>query len=58
MPSYDYKCETCGHGFEAIRSVDLRDAVLCVFCGDTDVRRIPTAAPVHFKGGGFYATDK
>lgn len=58
MPSYDYRCETCRHEFELAVHVDLRDSVLCIYCGDGEVRRVISAPPIHFKGTGFYATDK
>lgn len=58
MPTYDYVCDTCKHTFEQSVSLDLRDSILCIYCGDAEVRRIYSATPIHFKGSGFYATDK
>lgn len=58
MPTYDYKCDTCKHRWEANVPVDNRDSQLCPFCGDADVLRVINSAPIHFKGTGFYATDK
>ena len=58
MPNYDYKCHTCGKVFEAARPVDERDYAICIWCGDSETIRLLTAPPIHFKGSGFYATDK
>lgn len=35
MPFYDYKCEKCGHQFEAMRSMQERnDPIQCPNCGE------------------------
>ena len=44
MPTYDYDCPACG-GFEALRSVSLRDAPCpCPACG-AEAARVFVAAP-------------
>jgi putative FmdB family regulatory protein len=57
MPTYDYKCEACGHEFELFqRMTDLPERV-CPQCGGEVRRKIGSGAGVIFKGSGFYATD-
>jgi putative FmdB family regulatory protein len=57
MPSYEFSCLTCGRTFE--RSLPMGADQVGVRCpaGHQRVRRIYTAAPVFFKGSGFYVTD-
>lgn len=57
MPIYEYKCNDCGHGLEAIQKVaeaPLRD---CPACGQPSLRRLLSAAGFQLKGSGWYATD-
>ena len=58
MPTYDYKCEACGHAFEKFQSMSAGHLKKCPECGKSKlVRLIGTGAGVIFKGGGFYETD-
>jgi putative FmdB family regulatory protein len=58
MPTYDYKCEVCGHAFERFHSMTAQPIRKCPQCGKSRVRRlIGTGAGLIFKGSGFYATD-
>ncbi len=57
MPWYDYQCEKCGTVFEVNRSMTETGKARCHACGSTRTIRIYSAAPVVFKGSGFYATD-
>lgn len=58
MPTYDYKCEACGHAFEQFQSIKAEPIRKCPSCGKRKVRRlIGTGAGVIFKGSGFYQTD-
>ena len=58
MPTYDYKCEACGHAFEKFQSMSAGHLKKCPECGKPKlVRLIGTGAGVIFKGGGFYETD-
>ena len=58
MPTYDYKCQTCQALFEVRQAWNDDNLIVCIMCGDTEVQKVFSAAPVHFKGKGFYATDK
>jgi len=58
MPTYDYRCEECGHAFERFQSITERPVRKCPVCGKRAVRRlIGNGAGVIFKGSGFYQTD-
>ncbi len=58
MPTYEYKCESCGHEFEKFQSITARPLRKCPVCGKSDVRRLLGAgAGIIFKGSGFYQTD-
>ena len=58
MPTYEYKCEACGHTFEKFQSIKAKPVRKCPECGKMKVRRLlGTGAALIFKGSGFYATD-
>ena len=38
MPLYAYKCPSCGHKFEALRSISAREEVVCEHCGKKVLR--------------------
>jgi putative FmdB family regulatory protein len=58
MPTYEYKCEACGHQFEKFQSITAAPIKKCPHCGKNRVKRlIGTGAGLIFKGGGFYETD-
>jgi putative FmdB family regulatory protein len=56
MPTYVYRCETCGLTFE--RRQSMMDAPLtdCPECAGK-VHRVIQPVPIFFKGPGFYVTD-
>ncbi|MEW6034214.1 MAG: FmdB family zinc ribbon protein [Chloroflexota bacterium] len=56
MPIYDYKCGSCGHGFECKQGFDSEPFADCPRCGMMAHRQLH-AAPVIFRGSGFYITD-
>jgi len=59
MPAYDYKCDACGHTFEAVHSIKadtLKDCPECKKKG-TVQRLISAGAGFLFRGSGFYITD-
>ena len=58
MPTYDYKCDACGHQFEEMQSFSADTLKTCPKCGKDQLRRLfGTGAAILFKGGGFYETD-
>jgi putative FmdB family regulatory protein len=58
MPTYDYKCKSCGHTWELFQSMKDKPIKACPSCGKkTAERLIGTGAALLFKGSGFYQTD-
>jgi putative FmdB family regulatory protein len=58
MPTYEYKCDACGHAFERFQSMTSDRIKQCPACKKNKVRRlIGTGAGLIFKGSGFYITD-
>lgn len=58
MPTYEYRCDNCGHEFEHFQSITARPLRKCPECGRNSLNRlIGTGAGVIFKGSGFYETD-
>lgn len=58
MPTYDYRCNACGHEFELFQSMSDAPKRKCPECGKLRLERlIGTGAAVIFKGSGFYETD-
>ena len=56
MPTYEYVCRNCGHGFEVVQSMRDEPLTICDECGG-ELRKVFTAPAISFKGSGFYATD-
>lgn len=58
MPTYEYECSACGHGFEALQSMTEAKLIKCPKCGKAKLHRlIGSGAGMIFKGSGFYETD-
>lgn len=58
MPTYEYKCENCGHLFEQFQSITSKPLRVCPQCGENKLNRlIGSGAGIIFKGSGFYQTD-
>ena len=58
MPTYEYKCDACGHEFEVFHSISDKPLRRCPKCRRLKVRRlIGKGAGIIFKGSGFYQTD-
>jgi putative FmdB family regulatory protein len=58
MPTYEYECKSCGHGFEVFQSMSDDPLKDCPECGRELRRIINGGSGVIFKGSGFYVTDK
>jgi putative FmdB family regulatory protein len=56
MPTYAYRCESCGVEFERYQKFADKPLSRCPECRGR-VRRVPQAAGVVFKGSGWYVTD-
>lgn len=57
MPTYEYKCAHCGHGFEVFQKITDKPLDKCPKCNKQVRRLIGSGAGIIFKGPGFYATD-
>ncbi|MCA9742631.1 MAG: zinc ribbon domain-containing protein [Deferribacteres bacterium] len=59
MPTYDYRCKTCGHQFEVFHSISAEPVQACPNCnGNGQVERLINGGiGLIFKGSGFYLTD-
>jgi putative FmdB family regulatory protein len=58
MPTYDYKCEKCGHAMEAFQSIMDNPLKKCPKCGKNGLKRqMGSGGALIFKGSGFYCTD-
>jgi putative FmdB family regulatory protein len=58
MPTYEYECSACGHGFEALQSMTEPKLTKCPKCGKKKLQRlIGSGSGMIFKGSGFYETD-
>ena len=58
MPTYDYKCENCGHLFEYFQSMTDEPLKSCPDCGKDELKRlIGGGMGIIFKGSGFYVND-
>lgn len=58
MPTYQYRCEDCGHEFEVIQSMKDDKLKTCPECGKDALQRlIGSGGGLIFKGSGFYLTD-
>ena len=58
MPTYEYKCDACGHAFDEFQSFKDEPLKTCPKCHADSLRRLfGTGAAILFKGSGFYETD-
>ena len=56
MPTYEYVCRNCGHGFDVVQSMSDESLAICDECGG-ELRKVFAPPAISFKGSGFYATD-
>ncbi|MFC1554659.1 FmdB family zinc ribbon protein [candidate division KSB1 bacterium] len=57
MPTYEYKCDSCGHDFEEFQGIKENPIETCPVCNEKVHRVINGGAGLIFKGTGFYITD-
>lgn len=58
MPTYEYRCDVCGHAFEQFQSITASPLKKCPGCGKHKLKRlIGSGVGLIFKGSGFYETD-
>ena len=57
MPTYEYKCLSCGYRFEVFQKMSDEPIKVCPQCGGEVKKLIGTGAGLIFKGSGFYITD-
>jgi len=57
MPTYEFKCQKCGHRFELFKNIKDEADEICPICGAQADRVISNGSGIIFKGKGFYITD-
>ena len=57
MPIYEYLCQDCGQGTEALQKIADAPLVTCPSCGQDALQKRISAAGFRLKGGGWYETD-
>lgn len=58
MPTYEYRCNACGHEMESFQSIKARPLKKCPACEKNTLERlISGGGAIIFKGSGFYETD-
>lgn len=54
MPLFDYQCQSCGHQFETLQSVNDAPLEQCPECNDHALKKLVSAPAFAFKGSGWY----
>jgi putative FmdB family regulatory protein len=58
MPTYEYRCKSCGYEFDELQSIKAEPLKICPQCQKPALRRLVSGgAGLVFKGSGFYETD-
>ena len=58
MPTYDYRCQACGHTFDELQSFSEPPLTKCPKCKKNKLERLfGGGGAIIFKGSGFYETD-
>lgn len=57
MPTYEYKCLSCGTQFDAFQKMSESPLEKCVECRGKVRRVVSGGSGLIFKGSGFYITD-
>lgn len=56
MPTYEYRCVSCGQHVEVVQSFSDDPLTECGLCGGP-LRKVFAPVGIVFKGSGFYRTD-
>ena len=56
MPTYGYRCGSCGHQFEIVQRISEEPLTTCPKCQDK-LSKVLYPVGISFKGSGFYTTD-
>jgi len=56
VPTYEYRCKSCGHELEVVQSFTDDALTECPACAGP-LRKVFGSIGVTFKGSGFYKTD-
>jgi putative FmdB family regulatory protein len=56
MPTYGYRCGSCGHEFEILQKITADALATCPKCGGK-LSKMVYPAGVIFTGSGYYTTD-
>jgi putative FmdB family regulatory protein len=58
MPTYEYRCKSCGHEFEEFQTMSSDPLLMCPKCAKPMLKRLMSSGVgLIFKGSGFYLTD-
>jgi putative FmdB family regulatory protein len=56
MPTYEYRCKSCGEHLEAVQSFTDDPLTTCPSC-EGELKKVFGSIGISFKGSGFYKTD-
>lgn len=56
MPTYEYRCRSCGEHLEVVQSFTDNPLTVCPACSGA-LRKVFSPIGIAFKGSGFYRTD-
>lgn len=56
MPTYEYRCSSCGYDFETFQHFEDEPLQVCPECGE-QLHKVFNSVGIVFKGSGFYSTD-
>src|SRR5256714_10088152 len=56
MPTYEYRCRSCGEHLEVVQSFKDDPLTVCPTC-EGQLRKVFSPIGITFKGSGFYKTD-
>jgi putative FmdB family regulatory protein len=56
MPTYGYRCGSCGHQFEIVQRISEEPLTTCPTC-QGKLSKVLYPVGISFKGSGFYTTD-